>query len=78
MRASAKKVAVANGSACNGKYITTLSFPQVYNRAAEVYIFEEFPTYLMSVGKKADDGNVSLFTKEGVTVYKEEYVLITC
>ena len=28
--------------------------------------------------KTADDGNVSIFTKDGVTVYKEEDVLITC
>ena len=32
----------------------------------------------MSVGKTADDGNVSIFTRNGVTVYKEEYVIITC
>ena len=32
----------------------------------------------MSVGKTADDGNVSILTKDGVTVYKEEDVLITC
>ena len=32
----------------------------------------------MSVGKKVDDGNVSIFTKYGVTVYKEEDVLIKC
>ena len=31
----------------------------------------------MSVGKTANDGNVSIFTREGVTVYKEEDVLIT-
>ena len=31
----------------------------------------------MSVGKTADDGNVSIFTREVVTVYKEEDVLIT-
>ena len=31
----------------------------------------------MSVGKTADDGNVYIFTKEGVTVYKEEDELIT-
>ena len=31
----------------------------------------------MSVGKRVDDGNVSIFTKECVTVYKEEDVLIT-
>jgi hypothetical protein len=32
----------------------------------------------MSVGKTADDGTISVFTKEGVTVHKEEDVLITC
>ena len=32
----------------------------------------------MSVGKTADDGTVSVFTKEGVNVFKEEDVLITC
>ncbi len=32
----------------------------------------------MSVGKVADDGNVSIFTKDGVTVHNEHDVLITC
>jgi hypothetical protein len=32
----------------------------------------------MSVGKITDDGTVSVFTKEGVNVFKEEDVLITC
>ena len=32
----------------------------------------------MSVGKVNDDGNISIFTKDNVTVYKEEDVLITC
>ena len=32
----------------------------------------------MSVGKTEDDRNVSLFTKEAVKIYKEEYILITC
>ena len=32
----------------------------------------------MSVGKTADGDNVLIFTKEGVTVYKEEDVLIIC
>ena len=31
----------------------------------------------MSVGKTADNGNVSIFTKYGVTIHKEEDVLIT-
>ena len=40
--------------------------------------FQDFPTSLMSVGKMADDGTVSVFTKEGVNVSKEADVLITC
>ena len=32
----------------------------------------------MSVGKTADDGNVSIFIKEDVKVYKEDDVPITC
>jgi hypothetical protein len=40
--------------------------------------FQDFPTSLMSIGKTADDDTVSVFTKEGVNVFKEEDVLITC
>ena len=71
MQVSAKKVGVANGGACTGKYVTTLPFPQLSKRAAESDTFKEFPTSLMSVGKTADDGNVYIFTKDAVTVYKE-------
>ena len=78
LRISGNKVGVANGGACNGNYVTTLPFPQLCKRAAEEYTFEEFRTSLMSVGKTYDDGNVSIFTKDGATVYKEKYLLITC
>ena len=77
MCASTKKVGVANGGACNGKYVTKLPFPQLSNKAAEADTFEEFPTSLMSVSKTADNRNVYIFTGECVTVYKEEDVLIT-
>ena len=40
--------------------------------------FQDFPTSLMSVGKTADDGTVSVFTKEGINVFKIEDVLVTC
>jgi hypothetical protein len=40
--------------------------------------FQDFPTSLMSVGKMANDGPVSVFTKEGINVFKEKDVLITC
>jgi hypothetical protein len=32
----------------------------------------------MSMGKTSDDGAVSVFTKEGINVFKEEDTLITC
>ncbi len=40
--------------------------------------FQDFPTSLMSVGKTANNGTVSVFTKDGINVFKEEDVLITC
>ena len=42
------------------------------------HFFDKFPTLLMSVGKTNDDGNVSIFASDSVTVHKEEDVLITC
>ena len=45
---------------------------------AEADTFEELPTSLMSVGKTAGDGNVSILTKDGVAIHKEEDVLISC
>ena len=78
LKISDKKVGISNGGASNGKYVTSLPFPQLSSKAAEVDTFEEFPTMLMSVGKTSDNGNVSIFTKYGVTIHKEEDVLITC
>ena len=40
-------------------------------------MFEDLPTSLLSVGKVNNDGNVSIFTKQGVIVQREEDVLIT-
>ena len=63
MHVSSKKLEVTNGCACNGKYVTKLPFPQLSNRAVEADTFEEFPTSLISVGKTADIGSVSIFAK---------------
>ena len=38
------KVGVANDGACNVKYVTSLPFPQLSNKAAEANTFSEFPT----------------------------------
>ncbi|KAL7474044.1 hypothetical protein ACHAW6_000043 [Cyclotella cf. meneghiniana] len=32
----------------------------------------------MSVGKTCDDGTISIFTQSGISIHKEQDVLITC
>ena len=78
LRPSSKRVGVANGGVSTAKHVTTLPFANLSNKAKQADTFEDFPTSLMSVGKTADDGTISIFTKEGVSVHKEEDVLITC
>jgi hypothetical protein len=57
--------------------VTKLPFERLSSKAAEAHEFPDFPDSLMSVGKTNDDGNVSIFTRDGVTVHREEDVLIT-
>ncbi len=78
IRPSSKQVAVANGATSRGKNVTQLPFPTLSAQARTADTFCEFPTSLMSVGKVADDGNISIFTKDGATVHNEQDVLITC
>jgi hypothetical protein len=78
LRPSTKRVGVANGGSSNGKHVTQLPFKQLSKHAAQADSFEDFPHSLMSVGKTADDGTISIFSKDGVTVHKEQDVLITC
>ena len=78
LRKSTKRVSVANGDTCTASNVTRLPFPQLSERASRADTFNEFPTSLMSVGKTADDGTISIFTKTGVTVHKETDVLIRC
>ena len=63
---------------CLGNNVTRLPVPGLSKRTTEADTFNTFPHSLMSVGKTSDDGTVSIFTKQGVTVHKEEDVLITC
>ncbi len=72
------KVGVANGGTSKAKYVTQLPFRKLSAQAMQADTFQDIPTSLMSVGKKADNGTVSVFTKEGVNIFKEEDVLITC
>ena len=78
LRPSTKRVAVANGGTSTAKHETALPFAGLSAKANKADTFNDFPTSLMSVGRTADDGTISIFTKEGVTVHKEEDVLITC
>ena len=77
LQKSTKQVGVANAGTCQVKWETEFPLPQLSKRAANADSFGGFPTSLMSVGKTNDDRNVSIFTKDGVTIHKEEGVLIT-
>ena len=68
---------MANGGTSTATPVIPLHIPRLSKTAAEANTFENFLTSLLSVGKINDDGNVSIFTKQGVTVHKEEDVLIT-
>ena len=78
LRHSTSTVNVANGGHSKGKYVTRVPISGLSNKAAEADTFDSFPHYLISVGKTNDDGNISIFTKTGFTVHKEEDDLITC
>jgi hypothetical protein len=55
-----------------------LPFDQLSDKARAADTFTDFPNSLMSVGTTSDDRAISIFDKHGVTVHKEEDVLITC
>ena len=78
MRPSTKRVGIANGGSSTGKHVMQLPFDQLSEQATKADSFDDFPHSLMSVGKTADDGTISIFTRDGVTVHKEQDVLITC
>ena len=78
LRQSTKRVGVANGDVSLGNNVTRLPIPHLDDKATEADTFDDFLHSLMSVGKTSDAGTISIFTKDGVTVHKEEDVLITC
>jgi hypothetical protein len=75
---STQKVGVANGGTSNAKYVTQLLFRQLSAQSRQADTFQDFSNYLMSVGKTANKGTVSVLTKDGINVFKEEDVFITC
>ena len=78
LQPSTKQVSVANGGTSTAQHASHLLFQQLSNRAASADSFNNFPSLLMSIGKTSDNGTISIFTKDGVTVHKEQDVLITC
>jgi hypothetical protein len=78
LRPSTWQVGVANGGTNNAKYVTQLPFQKLSAQLRQADTFQGFPTSLMSMGKSSDDGTVSVFMKEGVNIFKEEDVLLTC
>ena len=78
LQASKKRVKVPNRETVNAKHTTTLPLPHLSARAKQADTFKQLPTSLMSVGQTLDNGTISVFTKTGVSVHKEENVLITC
>ncbi len=78
LRKSTKQVGAANGEVSSGNNVTTLPIPDVDTTLTEADTFDDFPYSLMSVGQTSDAGTVSIFPKDGVTVHKEQDVLITC
>ena len=75
---STRWVGVANGGVSQANFVTQLPFKDLSAKAKQADTFQDFPSSLMSVGKTADDGMISIFTKDGVTVHKEMDILITC
>ena len=78
LRRSTKTVLVADGTVNQGEYEVDLPFDGLSKSARKGNTFNRFTESLMSVGKVNDDGNISIFTQDDVTVYNEEDVLITC
>jgi hypothetical protein len=78
LRQSTQWVGVTNCGTSNTKYVTQLTFCKLSAQSRQADTFQDFPTSLVSVGKTLDNGTVSVFTKEGVNVFKKEDVLITC
>jgi hypothetical protein len=69
---------VANGGVSQAKFVTQLPFKTLSAQATQANTFQDSPSSLMSMGKTANDGTISIFTKDGVPIHKETDVLITC
>ena len=77
LRKSTKRVSVTSSSISRANNAVPLPIPHLSKKAAEAHTFEDFPSSVLSGGKVKDDGKVCIFSRKGVTVHKEEDVLIT-
>ena len=76
---STHQVGASNWGTSKVKYVTQLPlFQKLSVQAMQADTFHDFPASLMSIGKTAvnDDGTISTFTKQGITVRKEEDYLL--
>ena len=78
LRNSSKRVGVANGEVSQGIHETRLPIPQLPKKATKADTFNKWSSNLMSVGRVCDANTLSIFSKDGVKVYKEDDVLVTC
>ena len=77
LRPSTKRVAVANGKVEHGVHRTVLPLPDsIPSEIRQGDSFNSFTNTLLSVGRMANAGYTSIFTKHGVQVIKDEDVLI--
>ena len=67
---------MANGEVSQANFVTQLLFKNLSAQAMQVDTFQDFPSSLMSISKTADDGTISIFTKDGVTIHKETSLLL--
>ncbi len=75
---STRWVGMADGGVSQAKNVTQLPCKALSAQATQADTFQDFPSSLMSLGKTANDGTISIFIKDGVTIHKETDVLITC
>ncbi len=78
LQPSTPMVGVANGGTSQAQRVTQLQFHKLSAWARHADIFQDFLMSLMRAGKTPDNGTISVFTKTGITVFKEEDVLIAC
>jgi hypothetical protein len=56
------------------RHVSRLPFQQISDQAASADTFNDFPSLLISAGKTSDNSTISIFTKDGITVHKEQDV----